>query len=296
MLDPLSRRLDGAAPERIAAFTKFRAGLGANAPWSDVRAAAVEGQLPEPERLFEYLTLRGPSMLPLAADIYEEAKGQDLRKLVLGYFEKMAKTDPLTLAQQARTSGPEAAKAILGVLSEIRDPRTIPLLEDLLSCEDKSVRLKAIRALGAIQDDAARRILVRLLHDPDREVRIQAASCVRLGGDPEKVRELIGLIADKSFLRKSEAEASALLLALGHCGTEEAGLALAALLKKRSLFGKARLRAAQLGAVRALKVHGGPAAAEALAACARRGPRALRSACREAPGRPEPEESRREAR
>lgn len=282
MLEPLARHLEGAAPERQKAFEKFRAGFGARSAWPDVCTAAAEGRIPDPGRLFEYLALRGPAMIPLAADIYEQAKGPDLRKPAQGYFERMARIDPAALADQARTSGPAAAKAILAVLAEIRDPRSIPALEEVLSGEDESVRLRAVQVLGAIPDPAAQRILARLLRDPDREVRIEAARHVRLEGVSETVRDLIGLVEGKTFPRRSEAETSAFLLALGRSGSEEAFRAMAGLLKRRAFFQKAGLRTVQLGAVRALQAVPGPASARVLAEGSRRGPRFARAACRKA--------------
>jgi hypothetical protein len=282
MREPLARKLADAGPVRLRAFEKFRADLGMNCPWSEVRAAAGEGRIPDPGRLFEYLALWGPASLALGADIYEDAQDREWRALAQAYFEKLGKRDPPALARQVQEDHPAAAKAILGILGAVRDPRTIPVLEACLAFQDKSIRLKAIRALGGFPDEEAQRILVELLQDPDREARIEAASQVRIGGVPEKIRELISMTRDRNFERKSEAETSAFLLALGHCGSEEAGAALAALLKRRAIFARSRLMAVQLGAVRALEAHGGTAAAEALAACARGGPRGLRSACREA--------------
>lgn len=282
MMEPLSRQLEAAGPERLKAFAKLRAGLGAKAPWPDVRTAAAEGRIPDPDRLFEYLALRGPAMLPLAADIYEQAPRPELRKPASGYFERMARLDPAALAGQARSSGPEAAKAILAALAVTRDPRSIPALEEVLSGEEASVRLKAVQVLGAIPDPAAQRILARLLRDPDRAIRIEAARLARLEGDAETVRSLIGLVEEKAFSRRGEAETSALLLALARSGADEAFQALAGLLRRRAFFGRAGLRAVQIGAARALKAAPGEAAARILAEGSRRGSRGARQACREA--------------
>lgn len=284
-LEPLARTLAGAPVERTRIFDQFRAGLGRNCPWADVRKAAADGQIPEPARLFEYLALMGPDFLALGADLYEDVKEKGFRDLAQEYLEKMGKADPLSLARQGHESRPQATKAIIGILEQVHDPATITALAGFLESSDKSIRLKAIRALGAFSEEEAQRILIKLLHDPDREARIEAASRVRLGRHPEGVRDLIQVAQRGDFFRRSEAEAASILLALGHSGSGEAAAFLASLLRKRGLFGRARRQAVQLAAVRALAAQAGPAASEALAWGARRGPRKLRPACREALGR-----------
>lgn len=282
MMDPLARQLAGAAPERVKIFEKFRAGLGKNCPWDEVRKAAVERRIPEPKQLFDYLFLLGPSAIPLGTDLYEEAKDEDFRALARGFFERIGPVDPLALARQGQESHPLSTKAIIDVLGRIQDPRTIASLAAFLEFQDKSVRLKAIRALGEFSEPNARQILIRCLRDPDREVRTEAAALVRIGDHPELIRELIQLASDRGFRKKDEDEAASFLLALGKSQSEEARAFLAAFLRKTAFFGRSRLHAIQLGAVRALAAHGRPTAVEALASCARRGRRRLRPACREA--------------
>jgi hypothetical protein len=282
MLEPLSRTLAGASPERARSFEQFRAGLGRNCPWPEVRKAAVEGQVPEPARLFEYLALMGTGFCGLGADLYEDVKDKGFRSLAQEYLEKMGRADPLALARQVQESRPLAGQVIIGVLGQIHDPGTLSALAGFLSSADRSIRLKTIRTLGSFPGEEAQRILIKLLQDPDREARIEAALQVRLGSHPEGIRDLIRVARAKDFFSRVEAEASALLLALGRSGSEDAAAFLASLLRKRSLLGRAKRLAVQLGAVRALAAHGGPAAAEALARSARSGRRKLRPACREA--------------
>ncbi len=282
MLEPLSRTLAGKSPERIRSFELFRAGLGRNCPWPEVRKAAVDGQIPDPARLFEYLALLGPEFCGFGADLYEEVKDKGFRSLAKEYLEKTGRADPLALARQVQESRPLASKVIIGVLGRLRDPGTLAALAGFLDSKDKALRLEVIRALGGFPGEEAQRILIGLLQDADREARIEAALQVRLGAHADGIHDLIRVAQAKDFFGRVEAEASAILLALGRSGSEDAAAFLATLLRKRGFFGRSKRLAVQLGAVRALAVHGGPAATEALARGARSGRRKLRPACREA--------------
>lgn len=281
-MEPLSRKLAGAAPEKIKAFEQFRDDLGKKCPWAEIRKAAVERRIPELNHLFEYLSLLGPAAIPLGAELYEDAKDKETRTLAQGFLEEMGRIDSRILAEQARETRPVITKVIIGILGQLRDPKTIPFLAGFLNYQDKSIKLRAIRALGGFSEEKAHQILIKFLHDPDKEVRIEAASHIRIGHDPELIRELIRLAADKGFHKKNEAETTSILLALGKSLSEEACAFLVTLLKKSVLLGRSKLHATQLGAVRALAAHGGPAAVEALEAGARKGKRKLRPACREA--------------
>lgn len=281
-MEPLARKLAGAAPEKIKAFEQFRDDLEKKCPWAEIRKAAVERRIPELEHLFAYLSLLGPAAIPLGVDLYEDAKDKETRPLAQGFLEAMGRIDSRALAEQALESRPEITKVIIGILGRLGDPRTIPFLDGFLNYQDQSIRLSTIRALGGFSEEKAHRILIKFLHDPDKEVRIEAASNIRIGRNPELIRELIGLVSEKGFYKKSEAETTSILLALGKSLSEEACAFLVTLLKKSVLLGRSKLHDTQLGAVRALAANGGPAAVKALQAGARKGKRKLRPACREA--------------
>ena len=60
-------------------------------------------------------------------------------------------------------------------------------------------RLAAIRVLGDLRDQAATEPLVRLLEDPDPEVRRAAASSLALVRDPHAIEALLRATADHSY-------------------------------------------------------------------------------------------------
>jgi hypothetical protein len=86
---------------------------------------------------------------------------------------------------------------IIKALSEIRDPRPVPLLIDLLKDENSEVRWGAAIALGEIGDIRAIEPLVACLRDYDKYVRYGSALSLEMLGwkppnDEEKAFLLVG--------------------------------------------------------------------------------------------------------
>ena len=155
-------------------------------------------------------------------------------------------------------------------------------------------RLKAIQSLGGFSDPAAQKILIDLLRDDDEDIRTQAAAAVRLTGDPAVAAELIQSASRKKFLKKSSTEKAAFLKAIGRSGSAEAAAFLGTVALKPTFVERRRRREIRLAAVAALEAHGGPEARDGLRTAARRGPRRIKAASREAllrlvPGRDEGE-------
>ena len=95
------------------------------------------------------------------------------------------------LAKAIRTRNLAVKLGIIGALSEIRDPRSIPCLKDALADKNSEVRWQAAIALGEIDDPAVIEPLVTALRDTDKYVRHGAAfSLAKRGWKPEGETEL----------------------------------------------------------------------------------------------------------
>jgi hypothetical protein len=95
------------------------------------------------------------------------------------------------LAKEMRTRNLAVKLGIIGALSEIRDPRSIPCLKDALSDKNSEVRWQAAIALGEIDDPAVIKPLVTALQDTDKYVRHGSAfALAKRGWKPENDKEL----------------------------------------------------------------------------------------------------------
>jgi hypothetical protein len=95
------------------------------------------------------------------------------------------------LAKAIKTRNLAVKLGIIGALSEIRDPRSIPCLKEALKDKNSEVRWQAAIALGEIDDPAVIEPLVKVLRDTDKYVRYGAAfSLAKRGWKPEGAKEL----------------------------------------------------------------------------------------------------------
>ena len=148
---------------------------------------------------------------PTTADIEQLTAAKDIPGLIkaLHYDDLAAQSE---VARALGSLGPAATDALISqlkekdkshrlmiikALSEIRDPRPVPLLIDLLKDENSEVRWGAAIALGEIGDIRAIEPLVACLRDYDKYVRYGAALSLEMLGwkppnDEEKAFLLVG--------------------------------------------------------------------------------------------------------
>ena len=95
------------------------------------------------------------------------------------------------LVKAIRTRNQVVRLGIIGALSEIRDPRSIPCLTEAMTDNNNEVRWQAAIALGEIDEPAVIEPLVKALMDTDKYVRYGAAfSLAKRGWKPEGAKEL----------------------------------------------------------------------------------------------------------
>ncbi|MEX1095884.1 MAG: HEAT repeat domain-containing protein [Planctomycetales bacterium] len=101
----------------------------------------------------------------------------------------------------------EARVAAARALGEIRDPGSIPRLEEALH-DEFPVRCRAVLALGQMRDEAALPAVLRVLHDPVPEVRLQATAAAAELGHRAAVPSLEALLDDAhEMVRRGAARA-----------------------------------------------------------------------------------------
>ncbi|HEY6085808.1 MAG TPA: HEAT repeat domain-containing protein, partial [Nitrospira sp.] len=127
--------------------------------------------------------------------------------LRLGHTEAW---EPLRQATQAPSSE-DRAEAIR-VIAELRDPRGIPIMEDLLTYTQPSVRGAAARGLGHLGRKEARGKIEALLRDPVPAVREAATAALADLGGTESVPALSQSLKDRTLTVRAAAVASLLQL------------------------------------------------------------------------------------
>jgi hypothetical protein len=122
------------------------------------------------------------------------------------------------LLELARHPVSRKRKAVAGTLGQLRDPRGVPALLELLEDEDPDVRTSALRALGKAGVDARSdpqgKVAV-YLDSPEVSKRVWAAQALLRGGDEAHEKYLIGLVKEEPRLLTDMGELGDVLADLG---------------------------------------------------------------------------------
>jgi len=281
-MDEVARLSAPATPWKGRELEKFYGAVRARFPLDKIREKALEQRVPNSRTFFEYLKFVGPDSLSLAADLFERVRETEFRTDAQSYLEDMARKVPQSLVDLAGQDRPEFAKTVIAVLGQKPDAATIPHLLKFIATGRKDVKIEAVRALGKFQDGAAQESLSALLDDPDEELRIEVLKAVTVAPGGELARRLIGIVSAKTSRRKTSWEKEAALKALARSRTDEACAVLVGLIKRTSLFGRAKTLETRLCAIQALATMATPAAVAALKGQARRRPNIIRMEIRAA--------------
>jgi len=278
-IQELKRTLTLPSPEKEALLDGFLKQTTRDQSIAAMREYFKKEPSSDPGSFFEYVKLLGPSVVPLAAEIYETFPSPEFRSPALEYFRELGRDDPGLLASLANDARPVLSREIIGILRGGADKKSVQHLAAFLSFSNRDLRLEAIHALGGIGNDLADKILMGFLSDADESLRIEAALNLKSGGDESRIRHLIRDAGEKPFRKKSPNEKKAIFGFLGRTRTDEALTFLRDILLKNPFFQSAKTIEARLAAVAGLESMATPRAVEALRLGSEVRTRKVREAC-----------------
>jgi predicted DNA-binding protein YlxM (UPF0122 family) len=245
----------------------------------ELRDSIDLGSISDSQGLFEYLRFFGPRSAALVADVYERATSQDWRRRALDILKEIGKADLYELIGLVQESRPALSQEIIGLLSESEDKRIVTFLANIVSYKNTSVKLAAIRALGRIQNQAANKVLLGFLTDPNEEVRVYALDNMKKVADKQVLSHIFEAIAEKGFAKKSKREKKALFGILGRSDSEEACAFLGEILTNVPFLPKPKHTELCLYSITALEQMNLSPSKDVLKEGAKRRHRKIRSAC-----------------
>jgi len=144
-----------------------------------LKAQALSRRIDDPAGFFRYLAQIGGRAMPLAADLFEEIEDGLVRSADFAFLKEIGRRNLEVLTGLVRDSMPFFGKGVIAILLQMKDRKAIPHFGRFKNNPDKGVRLDAVRALAAIDEPLAAKILQGFAADPDPEVR----AAVRRGLD-----------------------------------------------------------------------------------------------------------------
>jgi hypothetical protein len=281
-LTDLRDELAAAAPERSEASGRtLEQVLDAIDPKS-IREIAQPERIAEPRWFFEFILWFDLRLLRTGTETIEAVQDPGWRTAGIEYLRRMIRNHPDETAALAQDQKPVLTKTLISLLAERADKKAILLLISIARGGNSEIRTEAVQALGRLTDDLARKAVLEFLHDPGESVRLAAAKAARMEIDRRTLDQIVKETASKNFLARSADEQGVFFLALGRTDTVEAAAALRSILRRRSLFGRARIQEARVLAVAGLAVMTRPEAVGTLQHGARSSKRAVAEACAEA--------------
>ncbi|MEW5901842.1 MAG: HEAT repeat domain-containing protein, partial [Acidobacteriota bacterium] len=231
---------------------------------ADLKDSLDLSSVPDVEGLFSYLRFFGPLAAQMVASLYESTKNPEWREKSLATLKEIARADHRALMELAQESRPDLTREIIALLGETRVHRLDAFLANFVGYKNPQIKLEAIRALAKIEEGAANKILLGFLLDPDEEVRTAAAENLRTSQDKHLVGQIIRIIGEKAFKKKSLREKRAFFLALGRSNSEEAFSFLRKIIRRPPFLPASGYRERGLCAAEALGIMHLPEARETL--------------------------------
>jgi hypothetical protein len=198
----------------------------------DLKASFDPGAVDDLDGLFAYLGLFGPEAASLLADIYEQVRSPEWRAKALEMLTRIGQDDIQRLGTLIQESRPTLSQEIIRLLRESQDRQVVSFLAKVVSYKNPIIKLAAIRALGKITDEAANKLLLGFLPDPDEDVRVTALENLKQTEDRPFISHITAMIGEKSFAKKSAREKNAFFDFLARSDSEEACAFLAGILRK----------------------------------------------------------------
>lgn len=192
------------------------------------------------ELLLEYKELLDKSAIPPLISVLGRLKSIQGRKRVINILVDLGRKDIQTLAKGLYDSRWYVVRNILYILRQIGDKKAVEYLINTVRHPDSRVRREAIKAIGELKNPLALQLLKDCLSDYDSSIRKTAVRALSNFGSETAKRIIMGIMVQKDFLSRDFDEKKEFYEALSKWNDDEVRDFLIRILKKRSLFRKAR--------------------------------------------------------
>jgi hypothetical protein len=163
------------------------------------------------------------------------------RKVVINILILLGKKDIQTIAKGLRDPRWYVVRNIIYILRHIGDKKAVEYLLNTAKHDDERVRKEAIKALGELRSPLALQTLRECLNDIELSIRKSAARALGSIGSETAKRVILERISTKDFRDRDFDEKKDFYEVLTHWNDPEVAEFMTKILKKKSLFGRAKL-------------------------------------------------------
>ncbi len=194
----------------------------------------------EADEAFAYFERVGEKAVPTICKLIEEDSDPRLHKRARATLVRIAGSKLPEVIAQLNIDKPQVARDVIALTKAARLPEIPKVVRELVYYPDDHVRHEAIRFLADFGSDEALAILVKLLDDTDKGIRLKTLAVVSTV-DASVVRDkLVAIAFGKEFTEREFDEQMEIFKALGRVVGEDALPKLRQTVGKKSFLGFAK--------------------------------------------------------
>jgi HEAT repeat protein len=194
----------------------------------------------EAEEAFAYFERVGEAAVPVICKLVEEDSDARLHKRARATLVRTAGAKLPDVIGRLNIDKPQVARDVIALTKAARLPEIPQVIRELVYYPDDHVRHEAIQFLASFGSDQAFAVLVKLLDDADKGIRLKTLGVVS-GVDASVVRDkLVAIAFGKEFTEREFDEQMEIFKALGRVVGEDALPRLKQSVGKKNFLGFAK--------------------------------------------------------
>jgi HEAT repeat protein len=172
-------------------------------------------RLKNPQEIVRYLSNLGPESVPLWLDALEVIELPENRVLLCDVLIPFAKEQPDPFVNRLQSDKPQIVRDMIYVLDRSNHPEKIRFFATVLKSRNLAVKLEVMGIIARGRTGEARKMIAAMLEDDTQQVRIQAARVLPEFDREKAFLDLMKLVKDPKFEKRSAEEHEAIYSAIG---------------------------------------------------------------------------------
>lgn len=210
-------------------------------------------RLKNPQDIIRYLQCLSADTAPLLLDALEVIELPENRTLLCDVLVPHAREQPDPFVNRLQSDKPQVVRDMIYVLDRANHPEKLKFFGTVLKSKNLAIKLEVMSIIAKGRTGEARKLIAALLEDDTQQVRIQAARVLPEFDREKAFLDLMKLVKDPKFEKRSPEEHEAMYAAIGSTGVQGAIAYFTGLLQvKAGLFNKDKVKQDKLLAVAGL--------------------------------------------
>lgn len=206
-----------------------------------------------PADITRYLQALDESAIIPLLTVLETLEVPESRILLCDVLAGFAKERPDPFVIRLQSDRPQTVRDMVYILEKCQHPERLKMFVQVLKGKNLVVKLEVMNIIALSHTGESRKLIADLLNDPISQVRMQAARLLPEFGPEKAYTDLIKLINDPGFEKKTPDERAALYGALGATGVPNAlHLLMQLMAQKPTLLNKKKVMDDKLLAIQGL--------------------------------------------